>query len=92
MIKIMIADDEESVRKGMALLIPFEKMGMDLVFCADNGKQAFEYILQNPVDIVITDIKMPLIDGITLIQKTSEIPFPPHFVLYYNHRRMCLPM
>ena len=81
MIKIMIADDEESVRKGMALLIPFEKMGMDLFFCADNGKQAFEYILQNPVDIVITDIKMPLIDGITLIQKTSEIPFPPHFVL-----------
>ena len=49
-------------------MIPFEKLNMHLDFVAKNGRQALDYLLAHPVDILITDIKMPLLEGIELMQ------------------------
>lgn len=68
MIHVVFADDEEIIRRGIQHLIPFEKLNMHLDFVAKNGRQALDYLLAHPVDILITDIKMPLLDGIELIQ------------------------
>lgn len=70
--KILIVDDEEIEREGMASLIEWEQYGMTLAGTAWNGIEGLERIRTLHPDIVLTDIKMPGMDGIELIQKTRE--------------------
>lgn len=70
MLKILLVDDEGSEREGMRFLI--EKYALPLEIAqAQNGRAAFEYIQKNPVDILLTDIKMPFMDGLELAEATS---------------------
>lgn len=78
MYKVMLVDDEDIEREAMAEIIPWEKVGMELVDMAWNGIEGLEKIKANLPDIVITDIKMPVMDGIELIKKTHEL-FPDIF-------------
>lgn len=67
MYKVMIVDDEMIARVGIKSLIPWEENGFIVTDEAENGKKAYDKLMENPVDIVITDIKMPLMNGIELI-------------------------
>ena len=64
--KILIVDDEYIIRQGIKHLLDWEKHGFQVVGEADNGKQALEMIEKDPPDIVLTDIVMPVMDGIEL--------------------------
>ncbi|ADU28824.1 response regulator transcription factor [Evansella cellulosilytica] len=72
MYKVLLVDDEVFVRKGLRSLIEWEKCGYDVVSEADDGEDAFEVIKQISPDVVITDIKMPIVDGLELIKKVRE--------------------
>lgn len=72
MYKLLIVDDEEIEREGMAQFIPWEEYGIELAGTAWNGVEGFEKIQTEHPDIVLTDIKMPVMDGISLIRKTKE--------------------
>ncbi|MWV43969.1 response regulator [Paenibacillus sp. HJL G12] len=72
MYKVMIVDDEMLARVGIKSLIPWEENGFVVVKEAENGKKAYEWIMENSVDIVITDIKMPVMNGIELISQVGE--------------------
>ena len=71
--KIVIADDEVLVRKGISMTIPWNELGIDQVFEASDGKQAFDIIKENEIDILLKDIKMPKMDGLELLEKVSII-------------------
>jgi two-component system response regulator YesN len=71
-VKIIIVDDEILIRKGIATSVNWEEIGIDEVIEASNGQQALELILKNDVDIVLTDIKMPKMDGIALIEQLKS--------------------
>ncbi|MBT9778990.1 response regulator [Clostridium sp. MCC353] len=73
MIKVLLVDDEDIEREAMAEIIPWDKLGMELVDMAWNGIEGLEKIRIHQPDIVITDIKMPVMDGIQLIGKTKEL-------------------
>lgn len=73
MYKVMLVDDEDMEREGMAAIIPWEKLDMQLVDTAWNGVEGFEKIQMLKPDIVITDIKMPVMDGIELIRRCREV-------------------
>ncbi len=70
MYRLLIVDDEEIEREGMTHFIPWEKHGVTLVGAAWNGIEAFEMIERLRPDIVLTDIRMPVMNGIELIRKT----------------------
>lgn len=72
MYRLLIVDDEEIEREGMAQFIPWDKYEIQLAGTAWNGVDGFEKIQTEKPDIVLTDIKMPLMDGIELIKKTKE--------------------
>lgn len=72
MYKVLIAEDEILVRLGLANSINWEQLGMQLTAQASNGVQAYELFLSEHPDIVITDIRMPLMDGMEFIQKIRE--------------------
>ena len=65
MIKILIADDEPLVRAGIKAVIPWNDHGFDVIGEVSDGNEAYEKILALKPDILITDIKMPGMDGDT---------------------------
>lgn len=72
MYKLLIVDDEELEREGMAEFIPWERYDVTLVGTAWNGMEGYQKIQKLQPDIIMTDIKMPVMDGLTLIHKTKE--------------------
>lgn len=74
---VVIADDERISREGLRDLVDWKSLGMAVVFCAPNGQEALDYIESNPVDLLITDIRMPKMDGLELLRRLSARPGAP---------------
>ena len=66
MYKLLLVDDEILVREAIAGNIHWKELGYELVSTCENGKEAITYIKENKVDVVLTDVCMPFIDGIEL--------------------------
>lgn len=66
MIKAIIVDDEILTREGISANIPWEELGYELVAACANGREARDYVQGNEVDVVLTDICMPYMDGLQL--------------------------
>jgi two-component system, response regulator YesN len=75
MYKVLLVDDEPIIREGIAAVIDWESYEFLLTGTARNGLEAYAMIIQDPPHIVITDIKMPGLNGLELIAKVkAEIP------------------
>lgn len=66
MYKVLLVDDEVLVREAISEIIGWEELGLELVGTCQNGKEAMEFMKNNIVDMVLTDICMPYVDGIEL--------------------------
>lgn len=66
MYKLTIVDDEEEVRRGILQKIDWNKFGFEVAGEAENGREALDLIEENIPDVVITDITMPLMNGLEL--------------------------
>ncbi len=78
--KVLIVDDEILVRKGLALTVDFKSLGFDEVFEASNGLEALEITKKERPELIFTDIKMPKMDGIQLIDEVKTL-FPETVIL-----------
>ncbi|MFI3173062.1 MAG: response regulator [Eubacteriales bacterium] len=76
MYKVIIVDDEVIIRVAITNIIKWEEEGYVLLDSFENGVDALEYIKNNQVDLVVTDIKMPLMNGIELMTETNKVS--PH--------------
>lgn len=75
MLKIFLAEDEVIVRETIKRMIPWEDLGFELVGEAADGEMALPLLLRQKPDLLITDIKMPFMDGLTLAKVAKkEIP------------------
>ncbi|MCZ0704288.1 two-component system response regulator YesN [Natronobacillus azotifigens] len=76
--RVVLVDDEQFVRKGIRALVNWEKIKYQVVGEASNGEDALEMILKQKPDVVLTDIRMPIYDGLKLInfvkQKSTHVP------------------
>ncbi|MBB3112371.1 two-component system response regulator YesN [Paenibacillus phyllosphaerae] len=72
MIHLMIVDDEERARYGVRTLIDWQEHGIRIVAEARDGVEALELLKEHQVDIVLTDIRMPEMDGLRLIEYLRE--------------------
>jgi two-component system response regulator YesN len=72
MLKVLIVEDEEIIRKGLVYTIDWLSMDCVVVGDAENGMEGLDKISQTNPDIVITDIKMPILSGIEMLQKAKE--------------------
>lgn len=68
MLKVMLVDDEPFILQGLEVLIDWEAEGFSLVKLAENGQEALDFLRENPVDLIFADIKMPVMDGLTLLK------------------------
>ena len=75
MLKIFLAENEVNVRETIKRMIPWEDLGFELVGEAADGEMALPLLLRQKPDLLITDIKMPFMDGLTLAKVAKkEIP------------------
>ncbi|MBP1964589.1 response regulator transcription factor [Paenibacillus aceris] len=85
-IRVIIADDESIVRKGLRSTVPWEKFGMEVVADATNGRKAWEAFQEHKPQVVITDIVMPEMDGIELSRLVKEAAPDTKIILLSCHR------
>jgi len=70
--KVLLVDDEYMIVRGLQKLIPWEELGFEIVGIAGNGLEALEYVRKQRVDIVITDVTMPILSGIDFLKKAQK--------------------
>lgn len=70
---VLLVDDEQLMLNSMKTLVDWEEHGFSIVAAAHNGKRALEYYKQLRPDLVITDIVMPIMDGLELIKEIREL-------------------
>ena len=76
MLKVLIVEDEDIIRKGLAYTMDWMSMGCVIVGEASNGKEGIEKILEFEPNIVLVDIMMPYIDGMEMIRRTiDKVPY-----------------
>lgn len=78
---IMIIDDEPLIRRGLESMIPWESLPYQLLGQASNGEEGLNKIREWKPDVVITDIKMPKMDGLSMIKEAMKEPNPPVFIV-----------
>lgn len=81
MYKVMIVDDEPSIREGMTTLIEWEDYGFEVCGTAANGREALAKADELEPDLMLVDIRMPGINGLELIEKIREKGSDCHFLI-----------
>lgn len=72
MIRVLIVDDDKLVRKGLASSMPWKAFGMEIAGEANNGENALKFMESNPIDLLMTDLSMPVMSGIELMRVVRE--------------------
>ncbi|HHY64506.1 MAG TPA: response regulator [Clostridiaceae bacterium] len=71
--KVVIIDDEPIIRKGLSKIINWSQFSCEISGEASDGASGLELIKQVKPDILLTDIRMPKVDGLTMIRQAKEI-------------------
>ena len=75
MYRVVLVDDEALILRGLSTVIPWKEMGCEVVGTATNGQSGLELIRKLKPDILFTDIRMPNMDGLTMLAALgSEFP------------------
>lgn len=85
MYKLLLVDDEFFVRMGMRETIDWEKVGVEYIGDAANGKEGFRLACELEPDIIITDIRMPEMDGLELIDACRKQGLKAQFIVLSAH-------
>lgn len=80
MYNLIIVDDEKQIRDGIANICSWEKLGFKVCGCFENGQQALSFISKNKTHVILSDIRMPVLDGIGLSKYIFENSIPVEIV------------
>lgn len=83
MLNVYIVDDEKNIRESMKSYIPWEKLKVTNVYTAKNGIEALELMSENPPNILLSDIRMPKLDGIALATEVRK-HYPQCIILFLS--------
>ena len=72
-LRVFIAEDEEMIRKGLVHTVNWSDMGCLVVGSAADGRSGLSSILQKRPDVVITDIRMPVMDGLEMLERALAV-------------------
>jgi YesN/AraC family two-component response regulator len=86
MYKLVVVDDEAVIRKGMCNYIPWSEMGFKVAADFEDGKETIDYLKQNTVDVILTDIEMAQINGLKLASYVDEHKLPAKVVIVSGYK------
>ncbi|WP_284645928.1 response regulator [Paenibacillus silviterrae] len=85
-IRVLIVDDDKLVRKGLISAMPWAEFGMEVVGEANHGEKALEFMGSHPVDLLLTDLAMPVMSGIELMREVRKRYPQIHIVVLTLHQ------
>ena len=90
-IKLLIADDEDIIRNGIAKYIQLHTDRFDKIYLAANGQEAVDIIFRDKPDIMFLDVQMPLMDGIEVMQEAKRAGILPYTMILsgYDEFKYC---
>lgn len=71
-VRVLIVDDSSTIRKIISRCLQQSELGISEMCEAGNGQEALELLAKRPVDVVLTDINMPTMDGIQLLSVIKQ--------------------
>jgi YesN/AraC family two-component response regulator len=74
---VLIVEDEKAIRAGLCAMISRAPVEVEEILECKNGVEAWDILQNQPIDVMITDIRMPKMDGIELVQRARHLPSPP---------------
>lgn len=74
---LLIVEDEKMIRQGIKTMVQRSKVPVDNILECNNGEMALEILKMQHVDVMFTDIRMPKMDGITLVKAMQDLPHIP---------------
>ncbi|KEK26414.1 response regulator transcription factor [Bacillus gaemokensis] len=85
-IKVLIADDETIVRKGLKMAIDWAAYNMEVVADVPNGERGWEEFVKHEPEVIITDIVMPVVNGIEFVKRVKQRAPKTKVLLLSCHR------
>ncbi|MBW5448219.1 response regulator [Cohnella sp. CFH 77786] len=82
---VLIVDDEKNIRLGLRAMIEREFQGRFAALLASDGEEALKELSREKIDLMITDIRMPNMDGIELINRVRELENQPSVIILSGH-------
>ena len=79
--ELLLVDDEENSRNGLATYFPWEEQGFHICGQTSHGGEALDFIKSHKVHVVLTDISMPVMDGMEFLEKLQETGLEPYKVI-----------
>ncbi|NHN30246.1 response regulator transcription factor [Paenibacillus agricola] len=86
MYKLVLVDDEVEIRNGLSQYFPWNDIGFDVVGSFENGKQALAYIDAHHVDVMLCDIKMPIMTGLEVAKELHSRKSKIKMILLSGHK------
>jgi len=86
MLKVLVVDDDKLVRKGLISAMPWEQFGMQVIGEASNGEKALEMMELYQVDLLLTDLAMPVMSGLELMRIVRKRYPKTHIVVLTLHQ------
>ena len=81
MLRMLIVDDERAIREALRIFLDWDSLGIEIIGLYKNGAEAFDAMLDDYPDIVLTDVMMPGLNGIELIARAHGAGMGTHFVI-----------
>lgn len=78
---ILIVEDEKMIRLGIKAMISRSEVPVEHIYEAKNGEEALEILKNHYIEVMLTDIRMPKMDGIQLVKEAQELPHIPKIVI-----------
>ncbi len=86
MFRVIIADDEKKVCQLIRMLVDWDKFGMEVVATAGDGMEVLEKIKEYKPHLIISDIRMPGLNGLEMIEKARELDKELEFIIISGHK------
>ena len=79
--KVMLVEDEDFILQGLENIIDWEELDLSIIHKAHNGQEALNMQEEERADIIVTDVCMPLMDGLQLLEKVRETDPEARFII-----------
>ena len=86
LLTLLLVDDEPIILKGLCETYHWSSMGFQVIGAVRDGDAALEIIAEKQPDVVLTDVRMKKMDGLTLIEKAKEAGWKTNFVVISAYR------
>ena len=73
MYKLLVVEDEEIIRYGIIHSVPWQELGFEIMGQVTNGNEGLDFIRYNKPDVILTDVRMPLMDGLTMAERILKL-------------------